>query len=96
MKYMADDGTVFTSEQECARYEQDLERDKMLYADAARFLDLQEWPEDEKSKKRERSKAERWIHAWLAYDARQRPERYGSEADWDSVELADERETRSE
>jgi len=77
MKYLAEqDGSVFESEQECCRYEQDLARDVALRAEASRFLDLQEWPGDEKSQKRERSKWEKAIYAWLAHDARQRPGRY--------------------
>lgn len=78
--YVAGDGAVFKTEQAALDYDQDLARDTRLQDEATRFLDLQEWPAEEKSAKRERSKAERWIHAWLSYDARQRPERYAEQA----------------
>lgn len=88
MKYQATDsdgkaieGALFKDEFECTRYEQDLERDRQLQAEAAKFLDMKDWPEDPKAAKRERTKWENAIHAWLAYDARQRPERYEESPD---------------
>ena len=76
MKYLADDNSVFNSEQECLQYEQDCQRDAVLDEQLKHFLSLQEWEGTEASVKRERTKASNWITKWLRYDARQRPERY--------------------
>ena len=83
MKYWIDDGTergaFFDDKNAAELFEKTMSVQDQLRAEAKRYLDLKEWPKEEKSARRERTKAETWIHGWLNYDLRERPERYGFE-----------------
>jgi len=81
LRYMTEDDKVFPTEVEAFDHQRVLKGGNRVRAEVARQLDLRPWPENETSAKRERTKAEYWIHWWLDIDVRNRPERYEYEQD---------------
>ena len=70
MKYLADDGTVFESEQACLDHENIESRRDVVRQEVKHWLSL-----TDKSEKAQ-AVALGHIMQWLEYDLRQRPERY--------------------
>ncbi len=82
MKYMAEhDGAIFTDPDECRRYELIAGQQAEVEAEVDRYLKLKNWPEDEKSAAREKTKAKNHIMGWLNHDMRQNGWRYGIKYD---------------
>ena len=74
MKYIADDGEIFSSEQACTEHEQLMNKRGELKAEVEKYASMLNYAND-----RARARAVTQIMGWVDYDLRQRPERYGHE-----------------
>ena len=75
MKYMSEpDGEVFDSEQECFEHERAFGTLKDVHAQVDKYCSMLDYAND-----RARARAATQIMGWIAYDMKQRPERYKEE-----------------
>lgn len=71
MKYMADDGTVFQSSQQCLEHEEKVATKDKIRQRVQKYLRMKDY-KTEGSRKR----AETIIMSWVDYDMIDNPERY--------------------
>ena len=85
MKYIADDGEVFKTSEECLEHEERQRIRKNIEARVWRHLQLRDFKNDGA-----RRRAQTVIMAWIAFDLAENPERYSSYENAPDIALVEE------